>query len=382
VTNTEKSEDLPSPVVNVEPVALEIDQSKSVITMESKYCPTSRASSRYAQRCSHPVPKPLTLQGEKIVDPDFMQSVTRSVAFPMAYQRRGSLKGQPLITHLFEDSIMETQKSIAKPEPSPPTKPLGLKMKKTRPNFLKCPKPKKPVLLNKSKPSTPKIEMKCQSTSTDISPEENSGGNMIIVGGTDWMMTVKAQTINNEEPTISEYYDVSPVDDEDLPYCGSPTDHLEISQSTLMTSVGELQRRDSIGSEQDTEISPVLAQIIEHHMELTTESTLHPPKPTNETPLFNSDIRTVYETVRDSIRKDASLRSLPSQSNEQDASLVIPSLTPSTSSQNKTLPFEATNSVSPSYNNSDTGLSHRPALRVVNDSLNSRGKNFMIYFEF
>ena len=387
VTHTDKSEGLPSPVVNAAPVpvTLEIDQSKSAMPVESKYCPTSRASSRYANRCSHPVPKPLTLQGEKTVDPDFMQSVTRSAAYPMTYPRRGSLKGQPLIMHMFEDSIMETQRSMAKPEPAPPTKPCGTKMKKARPNFIKCPKPKKPVLFNKSKPSTPaasKVVMKCQSTSTDVSPDENPGPNVLIVGGTDWMMTVKAQPINNEEPTISEYYDASPVDDEDLPYCGSPTDHLEISQSTLMTSVGELQRRDSIGSEQAIEISPVLAQIIEHHMELTTESTLHPPKPTNEPPLYNSDIRTVYETVKDSIRKDTSLRSIPLQSNEHDASLVRPSLTPSISSQSKTLPFELASSVSQTYNNSDTGFANRPALRVVTDSLNSRGKICTIHFDF
>jgi hypothetical protein len=376
VTNTDKSEDLPSSVVNVEPVALEIDQSKLVIPIESKCHPSSRASSRYTHRCSHPVPKPLTLQGEKTVDPDFLQTVTRSTVYPMICQRRGSLKGQPLIMNLFEDSVMETQKSIVKLEPTPPTKPLGMKMKKTKLNFGKCAKPKRPVILNKPKPCTPvteKIEMKCQSTSTD-SPEEK----MIVVGGTDWMMTIKPQMIDDGESAISKFFDPQCVDDEDLPYCVSPTDHLEVSQSTLMTSVGELQRRDSIGSEQAIEISPVLTQIIEHHMELTPESSLHPPK-SNESPLLNSDIRTVYETVRDSIRKDTSFRSLPLQSNEQDVALVKPSLTSTTSSQDKTLPFEATTSVSQTYNNSDTGLSIRPALRVVNDSLNSRGKNFIVY---
>jgi hypothetical protein len=196
----------------------------------------------------------------------------------------------------------------------------------------------------------------------------------------DWMMTVKPQMINDEESALSHLFDASPVDDEDLPSCISPTDHLEVSQTTLMTSVGELQRRDSIGSEQAIEISPVLTQIIEHHREPTPEYSLQPSK-SNEFLLVNPDIRTVYETVKDSIRKDTSLRSLPLQSNEQDVVLVKPSLpssTTSNSSENKTLPFEATSSVTQTFNNSDTGLSIRPALRVVNDSLNSRGKNFII----
>ncbi len=383
VTNTDKSEDLPSPVANVEPVALQTDQSKLVIPMESKCHPSSRASSRYANRCSHPVPKPLTLQGEKSVDADFLQTITRTLPVPMvSCQRRGSLKGQPLIMNLFEDSMVEPQKSIIKPEPTP-TKPLGMKMRRPRPNFVKCAKPKKPVILNKSKPYTAaigKIEMKCQSTSTEIDQEETPKENMIVIGGMDWMMTVKPQMINDEESALSHLFDASPVDDEDLPSCISPTDHLEVSQTTLMTSVGELQRRDSIGSEQAIEISPVLTQIIEHHREPTPEYSLQPSK-SNEFLLVNPDIRTVYETVKDSIRKDTSLRSLPLQSNEQDVVLVKPSLpssTTSNSSENKTLPFEATSSVTQTFNNSDTGLSIRPALRVVNDSLNSRGKNFII----
>ena len=95
----------------------------------------------------------------------------------------------------------------------------------------------------------------------------------------------------------------------------------------------------------------------------------------NESSLVNSDIRTVYETVKDSVRKDTSLRSLSSRSSEQEIASVKPSSTISSSSNNKTLPFEASDSVSYTYNNSDTGHSVRPALRVVNDSLNSRGKN-------
>ena len=95
----------------------------------------------------------------------------------------------------------------------------------------------------------------------------------------------------------------------------------------------------------------------------------------NESSLVNSDIRTVYETVKDSVRKDTSLRSLSLKSNEQETPLIVPSSTTSLSSNNKTLPFEASDRVSHTYNNSEIGHSVRPALRVVNDSLNSRGKN-------
>jgi hypothetical protein len=117
--------------------------------------------------------------------------------------------------------------------------------------------------------------------------------------------------------------------------------------------------------------------MIEQPIEPISQSSFHAPKSIEPT-LINTDIRSVYENVKDSIRKNASLRSLPSQSNEQDVLLVKPSLpasTTSSSSQNKTLPFETTVSVTHTYNNSDTGLSIRPPLRVVNDSLNSRGKD-------
>ena len=127
---------------------------------------------------------------------------------------------------------------------------------------------------------------------------------------------------------------------------------------------------------QAMEISPVLAQIIEHAVELTVPAPPQSLKPT-ETPLINTDIRTVYENVQDSMRKNTSLRSLRSQLVEPDAVPVkssLPSSTTSTLSNRKTLPFEASISMTRTYNNSDTDLSAGPALRVVNDSLNSRGK--------
>jgi len=380
VHDTVKSEELPSPPANVEPVSPQTEQSQLNTPITPKCHPSSRCSSHYSHRSSNPVPKPLTLQGEKIVEADYPQTTIRTTVSGMiCNQRLGSLKGQPLITDLFEDSVIETQKSLVKPEPIPPTKPSTMKLKKQRPNFLKSAKSKQLIVTNKPKTSTTctgKIEMKCQSTNTDINKQEKTNEKMIIVGGTDWMMTFKPQVINCEGSALSQLFEAPTVDDEDLPSCVSPIDPLAVSQSTIMTSISGRKRRNSSESEQAIEISPVLTQIIEHTIEPISEASLQVPKPT-EISLMNSDIRAVYETVKDSIRKDTSLRSLPLQSNEQDTVPVKPSLplsTTSTSSQNKTLPFETSVSVTQTYNNSDTGLSIRPPLRVVTDSLNSRGK--------
>lgn len=345
---------------------------------------TRASSSRYSQRPSHPVPQPLTLQGEKSVDADYPQTTaTRTSTSAIACrQRRGSLKGQPLIMELFEDTVIDTQKSIVKPEPPPPVRSMAMKPKKPRSNFVKNAKAKKPMAPIKSKtPATavvPKVEVRCQSTNTETCTESTAEGNMIVVGGTDWVMNVKPQVIHSNEGVLSQLFNQSTADDEDLPSCASPSiDQLAVSQTTLMTSFGDLQRRDSVGSEQAIEISPVLTQMIEHPIEPIPESPQQPPKPSDSS-LLNADIRAVYETVRDSMRKDASLRSLPTSVHGQDVTSTKsspPSSATNTSTQNKTLPFETGGSATQTYNNSDTGLSLRPALRVVNDSLNSRGKD-------
>ena len=366
-----------------------MEPTKLDISVEPKHPPACRvSSSRYSQRPSHPVPQPLTLQGEKTVDADYPQpTTTRTSASAIACrQRRGSLKGQPLIMELFEDATMDTQKSIAKPEPPSPMRSMAMKPKKPRSNFVKNTKVKKPVAPIKLK--TPaaaavlKVEVRCQSTNTEMCEDFKPEGNMIVVGGTDWVMNVKPQVIHSDEAVLSQLFNQSTADDEDLPSCASPSiDQLAVSQSTLMTSMGELQRRDSIGSEQAIEISPVLTQMIDQHIEPIPEFPQQTPKPSDSS-LLNSDIRAVYEIVRDSMRKDASLRSLPPSVHEQDLTPTKPSLpssTTSTSTQNKTLPFETGGSVTHTYNNSDTGLSLRPALRVVNDSLNSRGKDWIIF---
>ena len=103
----------------------------------------------------------------------------------------------------------------------------------------------------------------------------------------------------------------------------------------------------SLESPRAIEISPVLAQTIG----LTSVPSLHPVKPTDAS-LINTDIRAVYETVQDSVRKDSSLRSLITQTTQPDAST----------------------SLHHTYNNSDSYTSMGPTLRVVNDSLNSRGR--------
>ncbi|CAF4526167.1 unnamed protein product, partial [Rotaria magnacalcarata] len=66
--------------------------------------------SHYGRQSSHPVPQPLSLQGEKPVDPDYSQGAARTTTSAMINcQRRGSLKGQPVITELFADSVVETK---------------------------------------------------------------------------------------------------------------------------------------------------------------------------------------------------------------------------------------------------------------------------------
>lgn len=370
--NNNKSEEIQSPPN--EPTKADPSKPKR----QSSCRPTSH-------RPSHPVPKPLTLQGEKIVDGDCPETARRTnLAASGCCQRRGSLKGQPLIVEMFPDTAEQTSNVDIKPEPAQmqPVRPTTLKLKKPKTNFVKNTKPKKPIGPTKSKSSVPvaKIEMKSQSTSTEIETEQTPEENVIVIGGTDWMMTVKPQIINeHDESVLSKLFEASTVDDEDLPDTTSPMDDLAVSSATVMTTVDEndiQQRRESIGSEQAIEISPVLAQLIEQKVEPSVQITKSP-----DPLLINSDIRNIYESVRDSIRKDSSLRSLPKPTTEQqDTSLVKTSLSSTTTtssvSQTKTLPFETSVSIEQTYNNSDTGLSIRPAFRVVNDSLNSRGKTW------
>lgn len=342
----------------------------------------ARASSHFSARCSHPVPKPLTLQGEKTVDADFPQCSARPM---VSCQRRGSLKGQPLIMELFEDTTIDQNKAAAtnRIEPNPPAKPTPMKVKKQRANFVKSAKQKKPT--GKSKASvtvTAKADVKSKSLHVETKKEKE-----IIIGGTDWVMAVQPAAIQPEDPLLSSLFDAPTVDDEDLPICSSPTDDLGISQCTLMTSAGDLgreenssvfqQRRNSLESLQAVEISPVLTQMIE-------PTPIDPPpppppviKPQAEPQLINSGIRTIYENVQDSMRKTTSLRSLTrSPSLDRESSVPKTSLT---SSNQKTLPFETSASGGTrTYNQSDS-LSIRPPFRVVNDSLNSRGLFFNDY---
>ncbi len=237
VVNTVKTELLPSPIVNVEPISPQIEQSKSKIKRHA----SSGSSSRY----SHPVPQPLTLQGEKTVETDCAQAIRRTASCTMVgCQRRGSLKGQPTITELFEESHIEAENPVIKSGLTPSTNPSTVKLKKQGPSFVKGAKPKKTVVINKTKTSTTisgKTEMKCQSTNTEIKEENETDDNKIVIGGTDWMMTVKPQIMNDDESALSYLSQVPTVDDEDIPSCTSPTDQLASSQTTLMTSFGDIE---------------------------------------------------------------------------------------------------------------------------------------------
>ncbi|CAF3844301.1 unnamed protein product [Adineta steineri] len=399
VSNSVTTETVPPLIVNTEPLSSpQTEQPKFSNFIQQK---RQSSSSSNLHRHSHAVPKPLTLQGEKTVDSDYPQTITRPVASTMVgCQRRGSLKGQPIITELFEDTHVNIQKPLVKPESTPTTNSSNIKKKILRPNLLKSAKPKKPIVANKPKSSpivNRKVDMKCQSTNTEteteteINEENQSDKSPMVVSGPNWMVSVQPQIMKDEEFESSFFPPISTIDDEEIPSCTSPIDELDESQTTLMTSFGDTERQHSIDSSHAVEISPVLSQIIEHPVEsyraieispvLTQtithviESTSQTSKP-NESSLINSDIRTVYETVKESFRKDSSFHSLPSQSNEEEVASIKPSLPTSiksTSSYKKTLPFETTTSITHTYNTSDTGLTTGPALRVVNDSLNSRG---------
>ncbi|UJR26945.1 hypothetical protein I4U23_008253 [Adineta vaga] len=431
-----------SPEFNVEPVSSQMIHSSPNLARRDK-CHSSASSS--AHRHSYSVPQPLTLQGEKTVESDCLLTNSKPVASVVAVrQRRESIKIQPVITELFTDTTTDVQKPAMKSELSPSTNPSTMKMKKTRPNIIKSAKLRKPAASaapnksaasNKSKITikvTGKAEMKCQSTNTDTNEENQLDESSINADGTNALETVKPQVVQDDELSLLQLFEVPTVDDEDIPTCFSPTDQLTLSQTTLMTSFGDIPRRNSIESVQALEISPVLTQNIEPSSEPISQQ----PK-SNEHLLPHSIIRTIYETVQDSIRKDSSIRSKQSQSTEQEPvqdsirkdssirskksqsteqepvqdsirkdssirskqsqsteqeplqdsirkdSSIRSKQSQSTeqettsmtniSTQNKTLPFDATISITQTYNNSDTGLSIRPALRVVIDSLNSRG---------
>jgi hypothetical protein len=187
------------------------------------------------------------LQGEKTIETDCAQAIRRTTSCTMVgCQRRGSLKGQPTITELFEDSHLEAQNPVVKSGLTPSTNPSTVKLKKQRPSFVKSAQPKKAVVVNKTKTSTTitgKTEMKCQSTNTEIKEENETDDNRIVIGGTDWMMTVKPQIMNDDESALSYLSQVPTVDDEDIPSCTSPTDQLASSQTTLMTSFGDIEVR-------------------------------------------------------------------------------------------------------------------------------------------
>lgn len=246
VSNITTTEELPSATVNLEPLVSpsQADEMQLESAPEIKRHVSSRAPSHYLHRSTHPVPKPLTLQGEKIVDADYPQTATRPMPSAMiSCQRRGSLKGQPLITELFPDAIPEIPHPTKKVEPSACAKPAAVKVKKQRPSVVKSAKAKKPAAAVKAKTSTTvtcKVEPTDQSAIVDADYVEKDEPKKIILGGTDWMMSVKPQLVKTDESVLSDFFQVPTVDDEDLPSCISPSDFLGVSQCTLMTSAGDL----------------------------------------------------------------------------------------------------------------------------------------------
>ncbi|CAF1465187.1 unnamed protein product [Adineta ricciae] len=368
VPNIVPIETEPSSKINTEAASSQAKQSSpSVVPRHTRHTSSSCSS---ANRHSYPVPKPLTLQGEKTVECDYPQTNLQPVAYAkLGCERRGSISIKPhaVITPLFEDTNVYMQKPCIKSEPTPSTNPSTGKLKRVRPNSIKSAKSKKPIVINKPKTAAKaanKIGKKCQST--------NTGASVLAVENTNSTINEDSQVTEIDEAPLSHLFDVPTVDDEDIPSCFSPTDQLTISQTTLLTSFGDIPRRNSVESVQALQTDPVPIA----NTELPIEPISQPPSKPIESLLPNADIRALYGIVQDSMRKDQSIRSIPAQPVEQEATTGNPTLPHSSmnsSSHDKTLTMAATASAAHTYNSTETNLSIRPALRVVEDSLNSRG---------
>ncbi|CAF1487765.1 unnamed protein product, partial [Didymodactylos carnosus] len=264
----------------------------------------------------------------------------------------------------------------------------------------------------------------------DHSQSEQKKDNLIIVGGNNWMIGIKQQkVVDDSEKNLEEIEenqlvyevnnlislpfndnDIPIVEEEDLPSiysydnqtrASSPEDHFAISQTTAQTidethecevpdevnknSISREivnippseQRRSSIESIQSIEFNPVIQEAIEKTAIQIHNSIRKTFLKSNE-PL-NSDIRTVYENVQDSVKKGTSLRPL---SKVEPSHIEIPN-EPTTDHIQSEMRYNsnlnnATSSLAASLSYTRTtdtnqSLSFRPGIRVVGDSLNSRG---------
>ncbi|CAF1207027.1 unnamed protein product [Didymodactylos carnosus] len=392
----------------------------------------------YPQRIG-PVPKPLTLQGEKSTDADCSCN-NHATSTVFNGQRRTSLtsailNSQPHITDLFENfetnsalnnpsnplKVTKRMVTVTKQRPRTTTK----SAKKTLKNVQKTP----PKVLKKVAKDKGEKQVVAVYADIDHSQSEQKKDNLIIVGGNNWMTEIKQQKVvddsenNLEEIENQLVYEVtnliSPpfndndipiVEEEDLPSiysydnqtrASSPEDHFAISQTTAQTidethecevpdevnknSISREivnippseQRRSSIESIQSIEFNPVIQEAIEKTAIQIHNSIRKTSLKSNE-PL-NSDIRTVYENVQDSVKKDTSLRPLykvepshieipnePTTDHIQSEMHYNSNLNNATSSLAASLSYTRTTDTNQS-------LSFRPGIRVVGDSLNSRG---------
>lgn len=228
-----------SPVVattTIQSPSVQMEETKLDVPAESKRHTSPRCGSHHVRHSSHPVPQPLSLQGEKTIDPDCIQTTPRTTSTYAINncQRRGSFKSQPVITELFADATVETQNHGAKPATTV-TKPSAVKMRKPRRTFVKPTKTKKPLVISKQKILPKPVE----NTNVEIKKEEKPQEDAIIIAGTDWVMSIKPQVIHEEESILSPLFEAPTIDDEDLPSCASPTDQLDMSQATVMTSFAD-----------------------------------------------------------------------------------------------------------------------------------------------
>ncbi|CAF1238016.1 unnamed protein product [Didymodactylos carnosus] len=430
---------IPIDTINVD----DLDRSSAKET-ESKPAPKTHQqafqSGRIYPRKTGPVPKPLTLQGEKNVDPDYPCSsrVTSTVANG---QRRGSftsviLNSQPHITDLFEN--FETNNAINNlADPLKVTKQIVTvkkqRQKKITKNTTKTIKNVQKIPAKTSKkPAKNQLEKQVVAVYADMDHDElkQNKQDLIVVGGNNWVISMKPKQLadqsENEDDEIEEdevvasgedenipkpfslsSKEIPTVDDEDLSsiysydnqtQASSSTDRFAISHTTIQTTdetykyeipdqtninsmsmqmmnTAASQTRSSTECVQSIGCGPVIKEILEK-MPNEIHNSIRKTSPTE---LINSQIRVIYENVQDSVRKETSLRSLPKMMpsnvdipNEHKTDNIQSEILQNNHVKNATLLSEASLSYTRTTN-SEQSLSIRPGIRVVGDSLNSRG---------
>jgi hypothetical protein len=208
------------------------------ISSKPKRQVSSRSSTCYSSRSIHPVPQPLTLQGEKKVDDDYPQSPARQMpSTAHLLEQTDTLKDKLLITELFEDD------TIVKPVPSNPTvsinnaKQAPVRIEKRPSNISRNVKTKMPIK-SVIKHKTAKLTVDKSKAIKDVraSTANDNTTKKIIVAGTDWLMAVEAKDIHDRPSSSISLYLVPEVAQNDLLSHEKNVDTILVSQSTVLTN--------------------------------------------------------------------------------------------------------------------------------------------------